>query len=96
MMKIVKEETENLQNEKNTGTTKIEKAESIVTDADPFWCDGYGIPVVSLISAQPYLYDDCDTLDKVPQRALKPVTESLANIIWRFMSLDESGFEVEK
>ena len=96
MMKIVKEETENLQDEKNTGTTKIEKAESIVTDADPFWCDGYGIPVVSLISAQPYLYDDCDTLDKVPQRALRPVAESLANIIWRFMSLDESGFEVEK
>lgn len=98
MVEIVEDETANLQDEENTGTTEVQligKDDAIVTDADLFWCDGYGIPVVSLISAQPYMYDDCDTLEKLPQRALKPVAESLANIIWRFMSLDEADFEYE-
>lgn len=96
MMQIVTDETANLQDAKETGIATVQKAEAIVTDADLFWYDGWGIPVVSMISHQPYMFDDCDTIDKVPERALKPVTESFANIIWKFMSLDESCFDIPK
>lgn len=97
MVNIVTQATENIQSEKETGVTEvtpIKKDDAIVTDADLFWYDGYGIPVVSLISGQIYLYDDCDTLDKIPQRALKPIEESLANIVWNFMKLDADAFVI--
>ena len=99
LVDIVTDETANLQDEENTGLTEVtplDMGDELVTDADLFRCEGYGIPVISLISAQPYMYDDCDTMDKVPERALKPVAESMANMIWRLMSLDEASFQTEE
>ena len=64
----------------------------LCTDAGQEWYYGYGIPTVSYMSVMPYIYDDCDTMEMVPKSALVPVANSMANVIWRFMSMDESAF----
>jgi hypothetical protein len=40
-----------------------------------------GVPTVSLISGPVYMYDEADTLDKVPVDQLRPVANTFANII---------------
>lgn len=40
-----------------------------------------GVPLVNFLTAPVYLFDACDTLDKVDRRALAPVTRAAARII---------------
>ncbi|MFX0073811.1 MAG: M28 family peptidase [Candidatus Hermodarchaeota archaeon] len=49
------------------------------TDAAPFHLAG--VPIVSLLSAPPYLFDPADTLDKVHIPSLEPITRAVINII---------------
>ncbi|MCA1192870.1 M28 family metallopeptidase [Saccharopolyspora sp. 6V] len=48
------------------------------TDADFHY--QAGIPVISFISAPIYLYDECDTLDKVDRDQLRPITGMFAEL----------------
>lgn len=49
------------------------------TDAASFHLAG--VPIVSLLSAPPYLFDPADTLDKVHVPSLEPITKAVINII---------------
>lgn len=49
------------------------------TDAAPFHLAG--VPIISLLSAPPYLFDPADTLDKVHTPSLEPITKAVINII---------------
>jgi hypothetical protein len=49
------------------------------TDAAPFHLAG--VPIISLLSAPPYLFDPADTLDKVHVPSLTPITRAVINII---------------
>ena len=49
------------------------------TDAAPFHLAG--VPIISLLSAPPYLFDPADTLDKVHVPSLEPITKAVINII---------------
>ena len=65
--------------------------EDVPTDADMFYQTG--CPIVSLVSAPIYLYDNIDTVDKVAKDELRPTAECFSDITWRIMglSLDEIG-----
>lgn len=95
MVDVVNEEIAGLNDAETTGVTEIEEMGldyDLCTDAGQEWYYGYGIPTVSYMSVMPYIYDDCDTMEMVPKSALVPVANSMANVIWRFMSMDESAF----
>ena len=49
------------------------------TDAAPFHLAG--VPIISMLSAPPYLFDPADTLDKVHIPSLEPITKAVINII---------------
>jgi len=51
------------------------------TDAAPFHLAG--VPIISLLSAPPYLFDPADTLDKVHTPSLEPITRAVIYIIQR-------------
>ncbi len=59
--------------------TDVLPSEELPTDADFFY--QAGIPVISFISAPIYLYDQADTLDKVDESQLGPVSVAFAEII---------------
>ncbi|TFG16236.1 MAG: M28 family peptidase [Promethearchaeota archaeon] len=49
------------------------------TDAAPFHLAG--VPIISLLSAPPYLFDPADTLDKVHIESIEPITRAIIHII---------------
>jgi hypothetical protein len=71
--------------------------DSMVTDADMFYGENYGIPVISLMGYScGYMYDDADTMDKVAKDELVPIEKMYANILWRLLSLEKSKFDDRK
>jgi len=50
-----------------------------------------GLPLVNLLSAPMYLFDSCDTLDKVDQEALVPLAKAAVRIINGVAGLDPSS-----
>lgn len=66
-------------------------SEDIVTDADMFYRTG--IKVISMVSGQMYLYDENDTIDKIPAEQMKSVMEAFSDILWRVMRLDRIHLE---
>lgn len=65
--------------------TEILPSDELPTDAD--FTYRAGVSVVSLISAPLYLYDKCDTLDKVARGQLAPVAQVFADIITKLSAL---------
>jgi len=49
------------------------------TDAAPYHLTE--IPIVSLLAAPPYLFDPADTLDKIHQNSLEPITRAVIRIV---------------
>jgi hypothetical protein len=49
------------------------------TDGGPF--HSYGVPLVDFLSAPAYLFDACDTLDKVHEASLEPINRAAARIV---------------
>lgn len=75
-------------------SVRVIEGESMVTDADIFYGGNEGIPCVSIMGYSiPYMYHECDTLDKVAKEDLLPVQEVFSNILWRLLSLDEGLFD---
>lgn len=64
--------------------------EEVPTDADMFY--QVGVPIISLVSGPIYLYDNLDTIDKVPMEELRPTAETFADIVWRLTKLSSSNF----
>jgi hypothetical protein len=61
-------------------TEMIGGEEGIPTDVGPIQRI-VGFPVISLISAPPYLYDVSDTLDKVAEEQLNPTANLVADLV---------------
>ena len=55
--------------------------DEVPSDADMIYQED--VPIISMISAPIYLYDNCDTVDKICKEELLPVAETFADIIWR-------------
>ncbi|MBJ7473077.1 MAG: M28 family peptidase [Solirubrobacteraceae bacterium] len=55
---------------------------SMPTDAS--YGSAMGVPTASFVSGPIYLYDDMDTIDKVDQAQLRPVTAAFVDIVDRF------------
>jgi hypothetical protein len=49
------------------------------TDGAPYHVEG--VPFVSLLAAPPYLFDPADTLDKIHEDSLEPITRAVIRII---------------
>jgi hypothetical protein len=49
------------------------------TDAAPYHLAG--VSIVSLLAAPPYLFDPADTLDKIHQDSLEPITRAVIRIV---------------
>lgn len=64
--------------------------EEVPTDSDLFY--QVGVPIISLVSGPIYLYDNQDTIDKVPKEELRATAESFADIVWRLMKLPSQDF----
>ncbi|RRJ64633.1 M28 family peptidase [Paenibacillus oralis] len=64
--------------------------DELPTDADPYF--QIGVPIISLVSAPIYLYDNIDTIDKVSKEELRPTTEAFADIVWRLTQLPKEDF----
>jgi hypothetical protein len=71
--------------------TSILPTDELPTDAD--FSYRAGVSVVSLISAPLYLYDECDTVDKVDREQLAPVAAAFADIIDRLAALPALALE---
>lgn len=61
------------------------------TDADMYY--QLDVPIVSLISGPLYLYDNCDTADKIAKDQLKPTAETFSAITLRLMDLPADEFK---
>jgi hypothetical protein len=64
--------------------------EDMPTDADMFYQEG--LPVISMITAPIYLYDDFDTDEMVAKDELRPTADVFANIILRLLKLPIRDF----
>lgn len=67
--------------------------DEVPTDADMFYQEG--VPIISLVSGPIYLYDNMDTIDKVPKRELLSTAETFADIVWRLTKLPAESFETK-
>ena len=61
------------------------------TDADMYY--QLDVPIVSLISGPLYLYDNCDTADKIAKDQLKSTAETFSSITLRLMELSAEEFK---
>ena len=64
------------------------RSKSPPTDAAQFHLAG--VPIISLLSAPPYLFDPADTLDKVHLSSLEPITRAVIYIIQRLKGITAS------
>lgn len=71
--------------------TDLLPTSELPTDAD--FNHRAGLPVISFISAPIYLYDECDTLDKVDRNQLQPVTRMFAELTTELLSVPRTDFQ---
>jgi hypothetical protein len=64
--------------------------DEVPTDADMFYQQG--IPIISMITAPIYLYDDIDTDEMVAKDELRPTADVFADIILRLLKLPAGDF----
>ena len=62
--------------------------DEVPSDADMIYQEG--VPIVSMITAPIYLYDNCDTVEMIAKDDLKPTAETFADIIWRIAETPSS------
>ena len=90
LMRITKDEIKK-HDLRRTVVLPAEKfGDEVPTDGDIFHVAK--VPIINMVSGQLYIYDNIDTMDKVPKGELRPVAETFADIIWRLMDLDRNEF----
>lgn len=65
--------------------------DEVPTDADMYYQEG--VPIISMITAPIYLYDNLDTADMIAKDQLRPTAELFSDIVWRLMELPAEDFE---
>lgn len=65
--------------------------DEVPTDADMI--HQQGVPIISIITAPIYLYDNCDTTAMIDKEELRPTALTYADIIWRLTKLPVAEFK---